>query len=213
MTRKNLKSMRLPRIVSAISAGLFLLLLVLYLAGWPGESPIRAIQLWTGRIAYLFLLASLTITPLRTVTGWSIIIPLRKTFGLNAFYFAFAHMLVFTVLSYQMDFPAIIEALSFRRFIIPGAFALLILVILALTTVNPVKKAVKKIWRKIHWWVYPANVLVLLHYSGATAAGGGIKPLALIAILYVVLLFILRLQPVKMAIIRRRQALGGQALG
>ncbi len=117
-------------------------------------------------------------------------------------------MLVFTVLIYQLDFSAMIETLSFRKFIIPGSFALLILVILALTTVNPVKKAVKKIWRKIHWWVYPANVLLLLHYSGATAAGNGIKPLAIIAILYVVLLFVLRLQPVKIAIIRRRQALG-----
>lgn len=206
MTKKNLKSTRLPHIVSWISAALFLFLLTAFLAGWLGDSPIRAAQLWTGRIAYLFLLASLTITPLRTLTGWSIIIPLRKTFGLNAFYYAFTHMLVFTVLIYQLDFAAIIETLSFRRFIIPGAFALLILVILALTTVNPVKKAVKKIWRKIHWWVYPANVLLLLHYSGATSAGNGIKPLAIIAIIYVVLLFVLRLEPVKKAIIRRRQA-------
>ena len=208
MTKKNLKSTKLPRIFNGISAGLFLILLTAFLAGWLGDSSIRTAQLWTGRIAYIFLLGSLTITPLRTVTGWSIIIPLRKTFGLNAFYWAFAHMLVFTVLIYQLDFSAMIETLSFRKFIIPGAFALLILVILALTTVNPVKKAVKKIWRKIHWWVYPANVLLLLHYSGATAAGNGIKPLAIIAILYVVLLFVLRLAPVKMAIIRRRQALG-----
>jgi len=188
-----------------VSAILILFLIFAFLADWLGVSPIRTAQLWTGRTAYLFLLASLTITPLRTVTGWSIIIPLRKTFGLNAFYWAFAHMLVFTVLTYQLNFPAMVETLSFRRFIIPGAFAFLILVILALTTVNPVKKVVKKIWRKIHWWVYPANVLLLLHYSGASSAGGGIKPLAIIAIVYVVLLFILRLHPVKMAIIRRRQ--------
>lgn len=200
--------MRLPQIVSAISVGLFLILVIAYLAGWLGDSPIRTAQLWTGRIAYVFLLASLTITPLRTITGNPMIIPLRKTFGLNAFYWAFLHMLVFTVLSYQLDFPAILETLSFRRYIIPGMIALLILIILAVTTIGPVKKAVRKIWRKIHWWVYPANVLVLLHYSGATSAGSGIKPLALIVVFYVVLLFVLRLQPVKMAIIRRRQAAG-----
>lgn len=210
MTRKNLKSTKLPRIFNGISAALFLILLTAFVAGWLGDSSIRTAQLWTGRPAYVFLLASLTITPLRTVTGWSIIIPLRKTFGLNAFYWAFAHMLVFTVLTYQLDFSAIIETLSFRKFIIPGAFAFLILVILALTTVNPVKKAVKKIWRKIHWWVYPANVLVLLHYSGVAngsiVSSGEIKPLALLAAVYLTILFILRLEPVKKVIIRQRQA-------
>ena len=206
MTKKNLKSTKLSRIVNAGSAVLFLFVLTAYLADWLGDSPIRAAQLWTGRSAYLFLLASLTITPLRTVTGWSIIIPLRKTFGLNAFYWAAAHMLVFTVLSYNLNFPTMVEALSFRRFIIPGAFAFLILLVLAATTINPVKKAVKKIWRKIHWWVYPANVLLLLHYSGASSAGSGIKPLAILAIIYVMLLFTLRLEPVKKAVIRRRQA-------
>jgi sulfoxide reductase heme-binding subunit YedZ len=191
--------------VSVISALVFLFVVVNYFTGWLGASPLRTTHLWTGRIAFIFLLASLTITPLRTITGWSIIIPLRKTFGLNAFYWAFAHMLVFMVLIYRLDVPAIVEAFTFNRFIFAGAFAFLILLVLAFTTIAPVKKAVKKIWRKIHMWVYPANVLVLLHYSGATSAGAGIKPLVLIAAAYVALLFILRLKPVKMAIIHRRQ--------
>ena len=201
--RRNTKL--LPRIVSVISALVFLFVVVNYFTGWLGASPLRTTHLWTGRIAFIFLLASLTITPLRTITGWSIIIPLRKTFGLNAFYWAFAHMLVFMVLIYRLDVPAIVEAFTFNRFIFAGAFAFLILLVLAFTTIAPVKKAVKKIWRKIHMWVYPANVLVLLHYSGATSAGVGIKPLVLIAAAYVALLFILRLKPVKMAIIHRRQ--------
>ena len=85
MTKKNLKSTKLSRIVNAGSAVLFLFVLTAYLAGWLGDSPIRAAQLWTGRTAYVFLLASLTITPLRTVTGWSIIIPLRKPSGSTHF--------------------------------------------------------------------------------------------------------------------------------
>ncbi len=200
--RRNTKL--LPRIVSVTSSLMFLFLVIGYFAGWLGSSSLRNAHLWTGRVAFFFLLLSLTITPLRTITGWSIIIPLRKTFGLNAFYWASAHMLVFTVLIYHMNLPAILEAFSFRRFIIPGAFAFLILAVLALTTVGPIKKAVKKIWRRIHMWVYPANVLVLLHYSGATSQEGEVEPLVLIAAVYVAILFILRLKPVKMAIIRRR---------
>ena len=203
-----MRSTKLPRIASYFSAGLFIFIVIAYLAGWLSESPIRAAQLWTGRIAFVFLLSSLTITPLRTITGNAMIIPLRKTFGLNAFYWAFLHMLVFTVLNYRLNLGGIIEAITFRRFIIPGIFALLILAVLAITTIGPVKKAVARIWRKIHMCVYPANALVLLHYSGATAAGGEIKPLSLMTALYLVLMFILRLKPVKMAIIRSRQAAG-----
>ena len=197
--------MKLPRIVNAISAGVFALLIIAYLAGWLGESPIRTAQLWTGRIAYVFLLASLSITPLRTVTGNAMIIPLRKTFGLNAFYYAFLHMLVFTGLNFQFNLAGIIEAIGFRKFIIPGAVALLILTVMAITTIDPVKKAVKKVWRKIHWWVYPANILVLLHYAGVSTGNLQIKPLPLIAAVYVGLLFLLRVHPVKKAIIRWRQ--------
>jgi len=68
---------------------------------------------------------------------------------------------------------------------------------------------VKKIWRKIHLWVYPANVLVLLHYTWI--ANGTFPPhekpkvLPLLLAFYLALLFVLRLQIVKMPIIRWRQ--------
>jgi len=151
----------------------------------------------------------LTITPLRLVTGFSIIIPLRKTFGLNAFYYAFFHLIVFLVLNYRLKWVAIVDAFADQRFILPGAVAFLILLVLAITTINPVKRAVKKIWRKIHLWVYPANVLVLLHYTWI--ANGTFPPhekpkvLPLLLAFYLALLFVLRLQIVKMPIIRWRQ--------
>lgn len=207
MKKSNLRSMKLPRIFSVVSIALFLILLIAYLADWLGNSPIRAAQLWTGRIAFVFLLASLTITPLRTITGNALIIPLRKTFGLNSFYWAFIHFLVFAGLNLQFNTQAILETISFRRFIIPGAAGFFIMTILAITTLDPVKKAVARIWRKIHIWVFPAAVLVLLHFSGANTSSGTIKPLPLIAGIYLLVLFILRLKPVKMAIIRRRQEL------
>lgn len=204
-TRKSL----LPRIINGVSIAIFLCLISAYLLNGLGDAPIRALQLWSGRIAFFFLLASLTITPLRLVTGFSIIIPLRKTFGLNAFYYAFFHLIVFLVLNYRLKWVAIVDAFADQRFILPGAVAFLILLVLAITTINPVKRAVKKIWRKIHLWVYPANVLVLLHYTWI--ANGTFPPhqkpkvLPLLLAFYLALLFVLRLQIVKMPIIRWRQ--------
>ena len=114
---------------------------------------------------------------------------------------------MFAGVNFRFDIKAITEAILFRKFIIPGVIALLILAILAITTADPVKKAVARIWRKIHMWVYPAAVLVLLHFSGANTSSGTIKPLPLIAGVYLLVLFVLRLKPIRMAIIRRRQEL------
>ena len=133
-----------------MSIAIFLFLVTAFLLDKLGDAPIRALQLWSGRIACFFLLASLTITPLRLLTGISIIIPLRKTFGLNAFYYALLHLLVFLILNYRLHWAAIAEAFTQLNFILPGAIAFFILLVLAVTTINPVKRAVKKIWRKIH---------------------------------------------------------------
>jgi sulfoxide reductase heme-binding subunit YedZ len=98
----------LPRIINGVSIAIFLFLVTAsFLLDTLGDTPIRALQLWSGRIACFFLLASLTITPLRLLTGISIIIPLRKTFGLNAFYYALLHLLVFLILNYRLHWAAL----------------------------------------------------------------------------------------------------------
>jgi sulfoxide reductase heme-binding subunit YedZ len=199
----------LSRIINGVSIAIFLFLVTAFLLDTLGDAPIRALQLWSGRIACFFLLASLTIPPLRLLTGISIIIPLRKTFGLNAFYYALLHLLVFLILNYRLHWAAIAEAFTQLNFILPGAIAFFILLVLAVTTINPVKRAVKKIWRRIHMWVYPANVLVLLHYTwitnGSFPPQGKPKVLPILLAGYLAMLFILRLQKVKISIIRWRQ--------
>ncbi len=188
---------------------ILLVLVVGYLAGWLGEYPVRAAQLFTGRIAFVFLLASLSITPLRTITGNISIGPLRKALGLNSFYFAVVHMLVLVVLDYRLNFANILEGLAYRSYIWPGAAAFLILIVLAVTSIHKVKKAVRTAWKKIHMLVYPAGVLALVHFSwianGKLIPGSEFKALPFLAALYLMALFILRLKPVKEFIIRRRK--------
>lgn len=188
---------------------ILLLILVGYFVGWLGENPVRAAQLLTGRIAFVFLLASLSITPLRTLTGNISIGPLRKAFGLSAFYVAAAHMIILVVLGYRFNFAYLLEDLAYRSYIWPGAAALLILTILAVTSIDKVKKAVRSAWKKIHMLVYPAGVLVLVHFSwisnGKLIPDGEFKALPFLAGLYLMALFILRLKPVKEAIIHRRK--------
>lgn len=205
MAKKNI----LRKYVYLSAAVIFFTLVAGYFIGWLGEFPVRSAQLLTGRVAFIFLLASLSITPLRTLTGSTAIGPMRKALGLSAFYFAVVHMLIFFILDYRLNFPDIIEGITYRSYIWPGAAAFLILIVLAVTSINGVKKAVKTSWKKIHMLVYPAGVLALVHFSwisnGKLLPDGEFKALPFLAALYLAALFILRLKPVKESIIRQRK--------
>ncbi len=187
-----------------LAAGIiFLLLAAVFLAGGMGRNPLYTLQLLTGRIAIFFLLACLSITPLRTITGWIAVSPLRMAFGLNAFFFALAHVLVMIALEYPLNFNQFIQTLEYRRYIVPGALAFIILLVLAITSLNRVKKFTRTIWKKIHKFVYLAAVLALLHYMWIANAGG-IKVIPTLSAIYLVVLFILRVNVIKKAIITRR---------
>jgi sulfoxide reductase heme-binding subunit YedZ len=206
--RKRIKN-RGRLVVNLFAAVVFLILLAGYLAGWLGEYPARNAQLITGRIAFLFLLASLSITPLRTLTGNIHIGPLRQAFGLNAFYFAMVHVLILIFLNYRMDFYALVKGFSNHPYFWPGAVAFLILSVLAVTSLNKMKRALRGSWKKIHTMVYPAGVLVLVHYSwianGKFIPAAEVKTLPLLTAAYLAVLFTLRLKPVKKAVLRWRK--------
>ncbi|HNR03037.1 MAG TPA: ferric reductase-like transmembrane domain-containing protein [Anaerolineaceae bacterium] len=204
-----MKKNRIRLYVYLLAAGILLVLLAGYLAGWLGDYPVRNAQLLTGRIAFIFLLASLSITPLRTLTGNIAIGPLRKAFGLNAFYFAALHVLILVVLDYRLSFSALLGDFVYRQYFWPGAIAFLILSVLALTSLSKIKKAVRTAWKKIHMLVYPAGVLVLVHFSwianGKLIPSGEVKAIPQLAAFYLAMLFALRLKPVKEAVIRWRK--------
>ena len=195
--------------VYLFAAVIFLSLLISYLAGGLGRYPLRSAQLLTGRFALLFLLACLTITPLRTLTGNLTIGPLRQAFGLSSFYFALAHVLIMVALEYRFSLQTVFESLAGHKSLWPGAASFLILTVLAVTSLNRMKKALRGIWKKVHRWVYPAALLALAHYAwiekirNAKTGGGAVFPL--LAAVYLFLLFLLRIKPVKEAIIRRRK--------
>ena len=122
---------------------------------------------------------------------------------LNAFFFALAHVLVMIALEYPLNFNQFIQTLEYRRYIVPGALAFIILLVLAITSLNRVKKFTRTIWKKIHKFVYLAAVLALLHYMWIANAGG-IKVIPTLSAIYLGVLFILRVNVIKEAIITRR---------
>ena len=186
-------------------------LVIAYLTDNLGPDRIRRMQHLSGDIALISLLISLSVTPFVTLSGITWLGPLRKTFGLGAFYFALLHVLIYSVLDYRLDVGQILLDFRFRQYLWFGLAAFIILAVMAVTSLDKVKKAVRRVWRKIHRFVYLAGLLVVIHYALSVKGGlifGG-KPL--VALVVLVVLLVLRLPPIKKGIIGLRKKVVAQA--
>ncbi|MBG0786078.1 MAG: sulfoxide reductase heme-binding subunit YedZ [Anaerolineaceae bacterium] len=140
------------------------LLLGAYNRGELGFNPIETILHRTGQIAVVFLLLSLACTPINRLFKAPLIGRLRKPLGLFAAFYAGLHFLTFAVWDYGFDLTLIWEEIKKRPFILIGAFALLILIILAVTSLRFLQRKMGKSWVWLHRLVYLAGMLVVAHY-------------------------------------------------
>ena len=144
---------------------LLILLLWRYLSGNLTFNPIQAATQYTGKYALIFLVLSLSCTPLTTFTGSRVFISVRRVLGLYAFFFATIHLIIFTGFDYGFDRALLQEAIFQKPFVIVGATAWIILMILAATSFRWWMKFLGKNWLRIHRFVYLAAPLIALHYA------------------------------------------------
>ena len=129
-----------------------------------GANPIEEILHHLGRAALIFLLVTLSVTPLRRLTGWNPIVQARRPLGLFAFFYLTLHLLTYAVLDQTLDFEFIVEDVLIRRYIMVGFIAWLLLVPLAVTSTKGWIRRLGKRWRKLHRLVYVATSLGVLHF-------------------------------------------------
>ena len=103
-------------ILSRLKLAVFLACLIplgqLLYNAWAGDltaNPIEFITHFTGDWSLIFLLATLSVTPLRKILGWNELIKFRRMLGLFAFFYALLHFSTFMVLDHFFDFPAIVK--------------------------------------------------------------------------------------------------------
>ncbi|MBI4267322.1 MAG: sulfoxide reductase heme-binding subunit YedZ [Chloroflexi bacterium] len=133
-------------------------------------NPISEIQLRTGRYALLLLVLSLSCTPISKIFGVRWVLPLRRTLGLYAFMYASLHLLNFVGLDYGFNFPLILEDWSGKRFVLAGLVAFLCLLPLAITSTMGWMRRLRRNWERVHWLVYPAALLAVVHFFWQTKA-------------------------------------------
>lgn len=154
------------------------------LTGRLSANPIQTATLVTGRASVYAILISLYCSPIADTFKLSMFHRIRKISGLYAFYYAFAHFLIFAVLDYQLNLSWILPELQQKTFLQIGLIALLALIPLAVTSIGFLKHKMGASWRKLHKMVYVITALILLHV--ALASKGDIIDPAILIILYVI---------------------------
>lgn len=162
-----------------------------YLTGLTAN-PIQAATLVTGRTALNLTLLTFACSPIKDLFHLSAMIPIRKTLGLYAFFYATLHFLIFAGLDFEFNFQWIIEEIRFKPFIQIGLAALVLLIPLAVTSINLLRKKLGKYWGYLHKTVYLVGILVIIHFLQASKGDIGV-PLVYAAVF--IFLMLLRLPP------------------
>lgn len=198
-----LRLTRLQWIVYTVALLPLALLIFDALAGRLSVNPIQDATLRTGKTALILLVASLACTPLNTVFGLRQALKVRRGLGLLAFFYAAIHFGIFIGVDYGFDLYLVGLELAEKRYVLVGAAALLILLLLAITSTKGWQRRLGKRWKSLHRWVYPAGVLVILHYAWVQKAD--IRQPLLWGVLLAGLL-LLRVNAVKRPLVSRLRA-------
>lgn len=165
-------------------------------------NPIQDLTLRTGYPALVLLLLCLACTPLNLLFGWKWATALRKPLGLYSFLYVALHLSVFVALDYGLDLGLIGQAVTEKRYVLAGFAAFLLLLPLALTSTRGAMRRLGRRWKQLHWLIYPAALLAVLHYLWLSKVP--YQPLLFGAVL--IALLVLRLPPVRRAAARLRPA-------
>ena len=102
--------------------------------GGLGANPIEATNRFLGDWALRFLLIALAVTPVKDLTGWTIIMRFRRMLGLFAFFYVSLHLASYVVLDQFFAWSEIWGDIVKRRYITVGMVAFVLLIPLAITS-------------------------------------------------------------------------------
>jgi sulfoxide reductase heme-binding subunit YedZ len=179
-----------------------------FFSGGLSVNPIQDVEQRLGRIAVYFLIASLSCTPLYTLSGWREPLKRRRTLGLYCFMYASLHVLAFTGLDYGFNLQLISGIVLKKPYAILGLTTFILLLPLAVTSFRWWQNKLGQKWTNLHRLVYLAGILDILHYTWAkkgsllTLSGDILRPL--LWGLLLVLLLVFRLPPVRRWVIKLR---------
>ena len=136
-----------------------------FVTGNLGVNPIEKLMDELGLMSLRLIIITLMITTLSNIRPLKSIVVLRRMIGLFAFYYVCLHFSTYIVLDHFLDMQFIIQDIIKRPFITFGFISFLFLIPLASTsTNNMIKRLGFKLWKKIHYLIYPVAILASMHF-------------------------------------------------
>ena len=148
----------------------FAALIPLARLGWKGyqhmlgANPIEVITHSTGDWTLIFLMLTLSITPLRKLTRQHWLIRFRRMTGLFAFFYASLHFTTYIFLDKFFDVNEMLKDIAKRKFITVGFTAFVLLIPLALTSTQGMIRRLGKRWVTLHRLIYISAIAGVIHY-------------------------------------------------
>lgn len=180
----------------------FVVLTWRYWQGGLGPDPTGEVIRRTGRVAIVILILSLVPTAVKLLTGSGALLKVRRILGLYAFMYAALHFLAFAGLDYGFDLSFLLPALVEGRRTLAGLIALVVLLLLAVTSTSGWIRRLGKNWRRLHRLTYLAGALAVLHYAWSFKE---LRTAPVVAGAILLLLLVVRVPPVAGLLARWRR--------
>jgi len=157
--------------IAAFKAILFLLCLIpLLRLVWLAinddlsANPIEFIERSTGFWSLFILLATLSLSPIRLLTGRAWQLQFRRMLGLFMFFYACLHIASYVWLDYSFNWTDIVKDIIKHPYVLVGASAFILTFPLAITSSNFMIKLLRERWKQLHKMVYLIAILGVVHF-------------------------------------------------
>ena len=159
-----------------------------FINGSLGVNPIEKFMDNMGEMALRLIVVTLFISSLSEFKKFRFLIEVRRMIGLFAFFYVSCHFLTYIALDHFFDMNFIIKDIIKRPFITFGFISFVFLIPLVITSPKKMlKKLGFKVWKKIHYLIYPASILSSVHFYMLVRANK-IEPAIYIFLILVLLL-------------------------
>ena len=126
----------------------------------PQEKVLHLMGLWS----LIFLLMTLSLTPINRIFKLPIIIRFRRSFGLYSAFYLLLHISTFFVFYLELDIAQLLQETIERPYITLGMIATILMISLSVTSTKAIQRKMGVKWKKLHQSVYFIGGLAIAHF-------------------------------------------------
>ena len=130
-----------------------------------GADPVKTLLHTTGTWSVNALLVTLMVSPLAKWIPFPVLMRFRRMLGIYSFVYALVHFLTYCAFEIQFDWSLIFSEIAKRPYITVGFTALVLLLVLTVTSPNGIRRRLGSRWQTLHNSIYVISILALLHFT------------------------------------------------